>query len=345
MSIAPVMESRPEPDAAMVIEDLLRENRYQEALGFYFSLPERARSHPFMQGGAATAAARLGQFAPAAILAKAAEAGFEKSGRASDRVRMSNLLGALALEQGDLVAAEARFRDLIKRRDQLVEERIIVAHAITNLASIMDLRGLSDAALRMYHEALREYQEQLDSRGMAQTYHNINMVFRKLSMMEAAESVARMAVRNAEQDGEPSLIALCLVGQAETRLERKDYDGASQCLVRALSQVSDNTDQLVRAEIGRVMAQLHLARGKIREALVEAEISRSIANRCGCALVAAECSAVAAIGFTLDGKMVEAEHRKDEAKRRFQQLETTWLLEHYTRAWNEACLTGTKTPE
>ncbi len=337
MSSARVMDSSSNRDGALVIEDLVRENRFQEALGYYFALPEGPRSAPLAQYGAASAAARLGQYAPATLLAQCAEAGFQRNGTMRDLVRMSNLLGALALEQGDLVTAEARFRDIVAKRDHLVEERLIVAHALINLASIMDMRGHSDAALRMYHEALHVYQEYADARGIAQSYHNINIVFRKLGMLEAAESVARMSIRHAEQDGDPSLLALCLTGHAETRLERGNLEGASQCLIRAQAQLNDHGDQVVQAEMGRLLAQVHFRKGRVQEGLVEAEISRSIANRSGCALVAAECSAVAAIGFALDGKPVESEHRKEEARQRFRHLDTPWLQEHYSRAWAEAC--------
>ncbi|MEO8200969.1 MAG: tetratricopeptide repeat protein [Gemmatimonadota bacterium] len=324
---------------AAAIAELVVGNRYEEALEHFFELGASCRGDSLCQYWAATAAARLGRYPAAMTLASGAEAAFTGDRRSKEYIRLINLLGALALEQGDVKAAESRFRAILAER-QFVEDRIIAAHALTNLASILDLRGESDGALRLYYEALREYHALEDRRGVAQTYHNINLVFRKLEMHEAGESVARLALKNAEAVGDASLIALCLSGQAENRLERGDLEGAAQSLAEAQGLIGEASDQTTAAEVGRLLALLHLRRGKVQEAVVEAEISRSIARRCGSALVAAECAAVAAIGFTLDGKPADASLRQEEATRGFLGLEAKWLRARYGDAWNNACIAG-----
>lgn len=337
MSSAPILDPGLDQEGATAIADLVAANRYLEALEYYFTLGSPARLKPLCLYWAATAAARLGRYVAATRLATAAEAGFTGTRRSREYIRLANLLGALALEQGDPRSAETRFRAILAEREH-IEDRIIAAHALTNLATILDLRGESDAALRLYYEALREYHALHDPRGIAQTYHNINIVFRKLEMHEAAESVSRLALKNAESVGETSLLALCLSGQAETRLERGDLDGAAQSLTRAQALAGEASDQSTLAEIGRLRAALHLKLGRVKEAVVEAEISRSIARRCNATLVAAECSAVSAIGFSLDGKADEAVIRQEEATRGFLGLEARWLRERYAKSWNGACL-------
>jgi tetratricopeptide (TPR) repeat protein len=312
-------------------------NRFAEALDCFFDLTEEERAHPSAQLWAATAAARMGRFDAAITLATAAETGYRNRGNQSEEIRALNLLGALALERGDLGVAEQRFRAVLERKEAS-PDRIIYAHATTNLASILDLKGQSDGALRLYYDGLRHYQEAADVRGIAQTYHNLNMVFRKLGMLEAAESVARQAVRTAESATEPSLLTLCLIGHAETRLERNDPDGAERMLAQARLAGADAADELCLAESLRVSAQLNLLRGRHGEAVEEAEISRSIAHRCGSALVAAECAAVSAIGLGKGGRTEEAAERRLEATRGFENLEAEWLQERYAREWDEACV-------
>jgi tetratricopeptide (TPR) repeat protein len=311
-------------------------NRFEEAVESYFRLDADGRENPTAQLWAATAAARLGQYSAAKALATAAEAGFKERG-SPEEIRVLNLLGALALERGDLLDAERRFRAVLDRSDA-ASDRVIWAHATTNLASIMDLRGQPDAALRLYYEGLQLYQGAEDMRGVSQTYHNLNLVYRRLGMLEAGESVARLAVRHAEASGDPSLIALCLSGQAETRLERADLEGAVQSLSRAETQAAGAEDEMCRAEVGRIAARLHLSRGRTSDAIAAAEISRSIAHRCGSALVAAECAALSAIGLGREGRTEEASRRRREATRGFGNMDAKWLRERWVHAWDEACV-------
>jgi tetratricopeptide (TPR) repeat protein len=316
---------------------LVGRNRFEEALDCFFSLKADDRLDPMLQFWAATAAARLGRFTIAITLATSAEAGFGERGQCPEDMRVLNLLGALALERGDLVVAERRFRAVLDR-EHLPSEPVVLGHAITNLASIMDLRGRPDAALRLYYDGLRLYQDAGDYRGMAQTYHNLNLVFRNMGMLEAAESVARQAVRTAETAGEPSLLALCLSGHAETSMERGNLAAAGAFLARAQEGARGMGDEMCIAEVGRVSARYHLREGRTGEAIAQAEISRSIANRCGSKLVASECAALSAIGLGRLGLTEEAVERRQEASRGFDHLAAEWLQQRYIRAWNEAAI-------
>jgi tetratricopeptide (TPR) repeat protein len=330
---------RPTPvpaDGVSAVAALCGLNRFHEAVDCYFRLDEHHRENPTAQLWAATAAARLGRYSAAIALATAAEQGLRERG-SQEQIRVLNLLGALALERGDLGEAERRFRAVLARTE-VSSDRIIWAHSTTNLASILDLRGQSDSALVLYHEGLRLYQEAEDVRGVAQTYHNLNLVFRRLGMLEAAESVARLAVRYAESTRDLSLAALCLSGQAETRLERADMEGAATCLSEAQRKAAQAPDEMSRAEVGRISAQLHLREGRTSEAIAAAEISRSIAHRCGSALVAAECAALAAVGLVREGRPEEAAERRKEATRGFDNLEAEWLQKRWAQTWNEACV-------
>ena len=328
---------RPTPvpaDRVSAVAALCGLNRFEEAVDCYFGLDETDRGNPTAQLWAATAAARLGRYSAAVALATSAEAGFRERS-SPEEIRVLNLLGALALERGNLNDAERRFRAVLARTE-VSSDRVIWAHSTTNLASILDLRGQPDTALCLYYEGLRLYQEAEDTRGIAQTYHNLNLVFRRLNMLEAAESVARLAVRNAEMTGDHSLLALCLSGQAETRLERADLEGASQSLTRAQVNAVEAQDDMCRAEVGRIAAQFHLREGRTTEAIVAAEISRSIAHRCGAALVAAECAAVSAVGLGREGRTEEATERRKEATRGFGNVEAKWHRDRWLKAWTEA---------
>ncbi len=333
---------RPTPvptDRVSAVAALCGLNRFEAALDCYFALDPSGRTNASAQLWAATAAARLGRFPVAMKLATAAEEAFRGQASSPEEIRVLNLLGGLHLERGELPQAERRFRQVLARNED-TSDRLIGAHATTNLASILDLRGQSDAALTLYYESLQLYQAAEDTRGIAQTYHNLNLVFRKLEMLEAAESVGRLAVRNAEGSGDPALIALCLAGQAETRIERSDLNGAAKSIARAQAKAAEAGNEMCLAEVGRISAHYHLRHGRTREAVAEAEISRSIAHRCGSVLVAAECAAVSAIGLGREGRIEEANARRMEACRGFDVMEAKYLRDRYAKAWNEACLPG-----
>ena len=339
MTVARIPRPDPAPEGAGILASLIGQHRFHDALEAYFALGDEHRADPSAQCWAATAAARLGRFAPATILAKEAKQGFEAHGSASDRMRVLNLLGALALETGHLAEAEQLFREALTCRGAM-EDRILRAHATSNLASIMDLRASTDTALRLYYEALRLYQDAEDTRGIAQTYHNLNIVFRSQSMLEAAESVARLAVKNAGVHGAPALVALCLAGQAETRVAREDFEGARQCLVAARMRSEESADECCMAEVHRVAADFHLKNGEPDQAIAEAEIARSMASRSGATLIAAEASAVSSIGFKTTGRRQEAAERRKEAVQAFQRMEAEWLQQYYARAWDNAGTAG-----
>lgn len=208
----------PSSDGEATLRRLVAGGQWEEAYHHFTGMDATQQSESESQLWAGVAAARLGRFGTAYTLAKSAEEGLGARGNHPDALRALNLLGAIAFELGKIDEAETRLREVL-RRATAANDPAICAHAALNLGSILDLRGEADGAILLYYEALHYYGGAEDHRGMAQAYHNLNLVFRRQGMLEAADSVARLAVRHAELQHDPGLTALCLSGEAETRLE------------------------------------------------------------------------------------------------------------------------------
>jgi tetratricopeptide (TPR) repeat protein len=85
---------------------------------------------------------------------------------------------------------------------------------------------------------------------MAETYHNLGMVYRQLGDYDEAEKAVTQAVRHAEAVGEPALMALTSGGRAELRIDRGDAELALSELDRAVRLADVAGDVIGRAELG-----------------------------------------------------------------------------------------------
>ncbi len=114
------MDEPTSPDAAIgTLRDLIAGGRYRDALDAFRSA-ERAgvRDEPEAVLLAATAATRLGELEAGASLAGAALESFRARTDDDGRMRVMNLLGAIAFERGDLTRAEERFDEALRMAEQ-----------------------------------------------------------------------------------------------------------------------------------------------------------------------------------------------------------------------------------
>lgn len=281
---------------------------------------------------AATVATRRGRLGEAAPLAQAALARFEARGDRDGALRATNLLGAIAFERGALGEAAARFGVALDLARNL-GDALMLARASNNLASLQVLAGDPAGALPLYHAALLAYRQLGDRRGAAEALHNIALAHRRLGRWADAEESAAEAVRSAELAGEPALLALALIGRAETDVERGDAALARTRVDRALELAREGGDEIGAGEALRVRALARLAGGAAAAAVEDAVAAREIAAGHGSALLEAESTAALARAYRRLGRVPEAEATRSEALAGLTRLGATGLLREFEAAW------------
>jgi tetratricopeptide (TPR) repeat protein len=314
---------------------LLSAGRFSEALEQHRRAEDAPGARrPEVQLLAATAAMRIGDLESAERLGTLALAQFTRRADHDGRMRSANLLGALHFERGQLDAAERSFAEA-RRLARTLDDTLLGARASNNLASVAHLRGQPEVALMLYREALLGYQRLGDRRGTAETYHNLGLSFRQIAAWNDAEAAATQALRHAEIVGERSLLALAIMGRAELELERGEYAVARHELERAAHLAATAGDELGVAEANRLMALLALREGDPSTALLQAERGRATAVALDSALLAAECSAVAALALQRLGRTEPAEERRMDARGGFERLGATVLAAQLESAWRD----------
>ncbi len=323
-------------DITPVLRTLMQEGRFAEALAAFRQIPPAgaARRADTMLL-AATAATRLGELGTAEGLAAAALEQFHGRGDADGRLRALNLLGVIYFERGRMQDAERVLAEALGLANHLGDS-LLAARANNNLASALHLRGRPDEALGLYRGALLAYQRLGDRRGAAESYHNLGLIFRQLGDWRNAEDATSMALRHAELVGERGLLALATTGRAELMVERTQLTQAEQELDRAERWAEEAGDEIGAAEVQRVRALAALRGRNYAVAFERAEMGRDAALERGTALMAAECSAIAAVALRSLGRVNEAAARRVEAEEGFRALGAVALLDRLAREWSEA---------
>ncbi len=320
-------------EPAHALRELVRNGRFQDAVDLYRQVaasPLGRRADVTLLG--ATAATRLGQLGLGSGLAAEALGTFGTRADADGRMRALNLLGAIEFERGRLSEADRYFAEALGLARQL-DDTLMAARAANNLASVAYLQGRKDEAAPLYRTALIAYQRLGDRRGMAETYHNLGMIFRQAEEWRNAENVVRQAVRHAELVNDPSLLTLALSGRAELSIARSNFAVARQELERAQQLAAGTGDEIGAAEVQRVDALLALCEGEFDRALKEAEAAHRAAEQHGSALLAAEAAVVAALASKARGNQDMAEQWRRSAASDFHALGATEFLARFEREW------------
>src|ERR1043166_4722782 len=130
-----------EPDSLeQPLRLLVAAGRYREAGAVFLGGEAPPCRGPGSQLLAAQASARVGEFALARRLAGGAREGFRVEGGHGEVLEATNLLGAVAFEEGDVAEAEACFGEVLTAaREQGLH--LLVARSANNLATVAPLRG------------------------------------------------------------------------------------------------------------------------------------------------------------------------------------------------------------
>lgn len=321
------------PDPAGDLRRLLAAGRFRDLLAAYAALePVSARARPAVSLVAATAATRVGDLAQAQELAQAAASGFVVHGDVDGAARAANLLGVIAIEQGELHAAQVRLEEALELARRLGDAQL-EARAANNLASARHLQGDAPAALALFRDALLSYQRLGDRRGAAETHHNLGIAHRMLGAWREAEAAADQAVRHAELAGDAEMLALALMGRVELEVERGDLPLADGRLARAAALAREAGDRIGVAEAERIAARIALRGGDPERAFRLAGDAFAQGEALGAALLAAESAVVAALAGRALGREADASAWRVQALDRLGRLGATGHTARFEQEW------------
>ncbi len=167
--------------------------------------------------------------------------------------RSVNMLGAAAFAVGALAQASDRFAQALAMAIS-DDDVLLTARATNNLGLIASLRGDAEQSIAAYQRAIMTYQRLGNTRGLAESWHNLAISFRTRGELDAAEDAERRAVEFAHEADNPRLATMGLVGRAEISLRRGDFAWARATAARAAVVFEAIPDYLLLADALRVQA-------------------------------------------------------------------------------------------
>jgi len=315
------------------LRSLVQSGRFREALAYYFQSSDSTGSAtPQSRLLAAQAAARIGEFEVSARLTASARAAFESADDVDGLLEATNLLGAIAFERGKIRDAEKHFTAVADLAERHGRARF-TGRGVNNLGNIASLRGESGAACGYYQRGLEVFEMLGDTRGIAETCHNLALELYKAGAPAVAREANQRAVERAQQLGEAGLIALTLLGRAELRIESGALDDARVDIERAEQLAWDEGNEPHRLEAERLLGVIALRSGDPTEAHRRAALVHARAAEAQFAVLSAEARSLAALALKALGRHTEAVASRDGATVALRSLGAAGHLARLSRDW------------
>ncbi|MEO8448276.1 MAG: tetratricopeptide repeat protein [Gemmatimonadota bacterium] len=313
-------------DPTRELRVLLQQGQYREILDRFMPLPDGAVDESPATGlFIATAATRVGSLGVGETIATRTLDAFRNRADDDGCMRCHNLLGAISHERGSMDAAASHFGralELSRARSDLQTG----ARASGNLASLAFLGGRLEEAASLLREADLAYQRLGDRRGLAETYHNLSIIYRNQGDVSGSVRASEQAVRHADEVDEAGLTSLTTAGLAEALVADGSYSNVPELLDRAARLAMAADDPAGVAEADRIRATLSLALGDYATALALADQAVAEALRLDSAQLQAESAIVAVRALRGLHRHNEAAALRGEAEAIFERLGATYQL-------------------
>ncbi len=210
-----------------------------------------------------------------------------RSGGGAPLRKALNMLGAAALELGDLDAAERSFSEALDLASADQDE-LVMARAVNNLAIVATLRGKHEDALGLYQLSVPVYQRLGSATGLAQSFHNLGTTFRFMRQLDRADECEQRAIEHARDANDHRLLAMARTGRAELSLLRGDAELAVAGAQIAAQECAAIPDPAGEADALRLTGAAKTALQHFDEALVALDRALLLAREHGSALIEAE---------------------------------------------------------
>jgi tetratricopeptide (TPR) repeat protein len=238
--------------------------------------------------------------------------------RAAHRTAL-NLLGAASFALGALDEAQAAWDRALELAQQ-ANDPLLVGRAMNNLGAVASLRGDWHHALYLYQLALPLYQRLGDMHRLAETFHNLAIVFRDLGEPASADEHEMRAIEFAQQAGAERLVLMARVGRAELALRRGDHELAAVSALAAGRASVAIGDRGTQADAWRCAGEAYTALEHHDAARRLLDEAASLAESTGQALMHAEALLASARLAKAMGDLGRARHEARRAADGFERL-------------------------
>jgi tetratricopeptide (TPR) repeat protein len=215
----------------------------------------------------------------------------------------SNALGGFALERGELVEAELRYRDALQLANG---NPPLVGKIEQNLGIVANIRGEWTLALEHYRRSLAAYETASDERGCAIAHHNLGMIHADQKQWVEADRNYQISRVLAEAAGDRHLGGIATMNLAEVQLAKGDLDAAQVGAEQALEIFTEVEARRHKAGAHRILGMVF--RGRSQIALAESHLRSALeiaANACA-PLIQADAAKELATLYQAEGRVADA---------------------------------------
>jgi tetratricopeptide (TPR) repeat protein len=211
----------------------------------------------------------------------------ERAGDRSALRRAVNIVGVAQFQLGELTAAAPCFERAIELGRQDGDD-LLIARATNNLGAIANTRAQREEALGLYARAVTAYQRIGNSKGLAESYHNMAITFRDIGDLVRSDECEIRAIEFAREANNPLLIAQARLGRAEISFLNGDAAFAEVAAQRAAQDFASLTAPIHESDALRLVGVAALARRKLDLAHESLDAALELAQAHGGALNEAE---------------------------------------------------------
>ena len=176
---------------------------------------------------------------------------FEKINNIKGIVICENLLGTFYAERGVLNSAKEYFESGLQRLKGKKSNNLD-AVILVNLGILNNIIGNTEVAEKNYRKALSKFEHAGDHKRIAETRHNLGMLFTKLGEYKTALKEFNLSVTVASKDKNLLTLAISYLAKAYIYAEMNELDLAAEFINKGMNISNQLNDRLTIADVYKV---------------------------------------------------------------------------------------------
>jgi len=169
--------------------------------------------------------------------------------------KCENLFGTLYGEKGEIQSAKKHFLKATEYLKDNIDENLS-ASLENNLAILENISGNLAASKEHYYNALKKFEALKQVKKIAETRHNIGMLYFAERNYENAVSEFDKAINIALREDFQSVLSISYLAKANVLLSIKNYNETSVFCYKAMNAAIKSDDKLTIADIYRIIGIL-----------------------------------------------------------------------------------------
>ena len=194
-----------------------------------------------------------------------AQQSYAVAGDRNNEARTLNDFAGFYFQQGDLVRAQAMWRQAASEFRQVGDLEGLAATS-NNLGDVLLLQGNLRQAKQSLEEALPNYQAIEDKDGVARVLNDLGELSREQGNLQAAETTYQQAKATAQEIDDKDAIAYVLTGLGDVLTDRGDLAAARKSYEEALTIRNQAGEKQASAETQIGLARLAIEEGRTADA-------------------------------------------------------------------------------